>query len=1012
MSRFAACGLGSLVLAGGLGLAVEPPLLSGLLLALAALNLGLLVAGVCAPRLRWFGPVLCAGPRDAGTVYLSFDDGPDPATTPAVLDALARHGARASFFCVGRKLREHPELARRIVAEGHTLGNHSEAHRWSGNFCLRGGWRRALWRAQESARQVCGVTPRWFRPPYGLQNPHLAGALRDLGLRCVGWECGGYDQSRAPAEVVARVLRDLRPGSVVLLHDGGQTPEAAVAVVDGLLAGLQERKLRSVGLDALPAAAPGARPRLVGALGVAVRAALLPLFLLGWPCARLLRRSGPWADRLRWLEARLTGALLLPGRRRVVRAAKPPRGCLLLAEPPAESVEARLLALGALPAVRWTGPGRGRLPLERAAVEAALKRGRRVLLWPEGKLPDWVGTLDAPRQGLAFRNLDRGPWELALFPFEGAPKDFPQACARAWEEPPGAGRERAFGSIPRRSLAAVVCLAFCALGLHIFASRYCVARPPAYEGTRALAAEEPVEDPDGPLRLGRNWRRQRGGVHELGLVGDRWSRGYANARLCRDLLAKQEDVLLALAAEHVPNPLAFWLLRTALTINNSALPDFLSEAEKIHILGLAEGSEDRHPEWGPLYHRVLNYHAAHDISHLLIDNPLVVPRELVGCSAFAAWGPHTADGGLLVGRNFDFEGGEVFDVDKVIFYVWPDDGLPFVHVAWAGMAGAVTGLNRAGLFVSINAGRTDDFRRVGRPTTMVVRQVLEEARTIDEAVALIAAAEVFVSDSFLLASEVEGRAVVVEKSPARWAVREAEDGLLLQTNHYLTDAFAADATNAEHLARATTGSRFGRLETLLGRMGPLDSDSCLAILRDTGVDDVPVGLGNRGSINPLIACHSVIADLRAGRLWVSKGPHTVGSYVAVDVYASLDAGPEEALRRAPSTDEGKLADHAVLAAYPRFLQWKEGLRVARRALEEGDVIKARKVANVLEALNPNAYQNALIAAQIQVLLGQDLRAGAFFTLALRRKPPFARTREAIEAAKSACAERFHARKQE
>ncbi len=253
-------------------------------------------------------------------------------------------------------------------------------------------------------------------------------------------------------------------------------------------------------------------------------------------------------------------------------------------------------------------------------------------------------------------------------------------------------------------------------------------------------------------------------------AGGRAGRGYASAKFTPEQLKEQEDHLLKTVNEFLPWPSGpvRWLLKQGIGVNNRRLPEYVSEEEKLEILGLVEGSVDHHPDDVPLYHRVLNYHAAHDISHMLIDNPLVVKRDLVGCTGFAVWGPATQDGGLLLARNFDWEAGEVFDRSKVIFYVWPEKGLPYVHVAWSGMAGAVTGMNARGIAVSLNAARTDDsgrFGTIGTPVSLLVKRVLNEAESIEQAVKIIRDTPVFVSDSYLVASAREKRAVVVEKSP-------------------------------------------------------------------------------------------------------------------------------------------------------------------------------------------------------------------------------------------------------
>src|SRR5581483_4162893 len=178
----------------------------------------------------------------------------------------------------------------------------------------------------------------------------------------------------------------------------------------------------------------------------------------------------------------------------------------------------------------------------------------------------------------------------------------------------------------------------------------------------------------------------------------------------------------------------------------------------------------------------------------------------------------------------------------------------------------------------LDAGASDDDAFVGEPVSLVVRDVLERARTLDEAVAIVREATVFVSDAFVIVSGDENRAVVVEKSPARCAVREAERGLLLATNHFLAPEFANDATNGKRAREATTEERLARLRELVPPLaGKLDAATCVSVLRDRrGPGGKDVGLGNRGAIDALIATHSVIFDAADRVLWVSCGPHTLG----------------------------------------------------------------------------------------------------------------------------------------
>ncbi|HTV77972.1 MAG TPA: polysaccharide deacetylase family protein [Steroidobacteraceae bacterium] len=231
-------------------------------LAALVLNHALLVAGGLLPRSRLLGPNWTRLPGAAGRIALTIDDGPDPEVTPAVLDLLARHGVRATFFCIGERVSRYPELARRIAREGHEIGNHTEHHRYVFSLFGPAAIRREIAAAQASIGGVCQVTPRFFRAPAGLRNPFLQPCLAELGLQLASWTRRGYDTVNADAQqVLQRLTRGLGEGDILLLHDGcaARTSEGTpviLAVLPALLALLARQRLSCVTLsEGVPAAA-------------------------------------------------------------------------------------------------------------------------------------------------------------------------------------------------------------------------------------------------------------------------------------------------------------------------------------------------------------------------------------------------------------------------------------------------------------------------------------------------------------------------------------------------------------------------------------------------------------------------------------------------------------------------------------------------------------------------------------------------------------------------------------
>jgi peptidoglycan/xylan/chitin deacetylase (PgdA/CDA1 family) len=212
------------------GAVLRPELWPWALGAVAA-NHAALAAGGLLPRSRLLGPNWTRLPARAaarGEFALTLDDGPDPEVTPRVLALLARHGAQATFFCIGERAERHPQLVRAIVAAGHRVENHSQRHRH--DFSLRGpGYTLAEVRAaQHSLARLAGSAPRFFRAPAGLRNPFLDPALARLGLQLVSWTRRGFDtRSRDALAVARRLTRGLRAGDILLLHDGHAACTAA-----------------------------------------------------------------------------------------------------------------------------------------------------------------------------------------------------------------------------------------------------------------------------------------------------------------------------------------------------------------------------------------------------------------------------------------------------------------------------------------------------------------------------------------------------------------------------------------------------------------------------------------------------------------------------------------------------------------------------------------------------------------------------------------------------------------
>ena len=513
-----------------------------------------------------------------------------------------------------------------------------------------------------------------------------------------------------------------------------------------------------------------------------------------------------------------------------------------------------------------------------------------------------------------------------------------------------------------------------------------VAKPPALAEPPAIVSLVP-ETRGGRVYLGQNWFGRRDNLPVLYLAGTPFEMGYANGVLTQKLIHRQEDSVVALVNHAAPWRWLQFMLEFFVTCKNRRMAANITPDLQMEMLGIARGCPDAHPEMGPYYNRILNYHGAQDISYMLMNSPLL--RR--GCTAFGAWGWATMESHLLCGRNFDWEADPVFDEDRILIICEPKNGIPFISLAWAGMAGCVSGMNREGVSIIVNGAPSHLPADGATPTCLVAREVLEHARNLAEATAIIRKRQVFVSAMFLVGSRVDGKFIVVEKTPEKTAVREPEKNAdsLVCANHYLTAELKDDPDNETYKRADTSLPRFERMTELLGgETNRLDAAACAAILRDRRLPGGKfAGNSHRGSLNPLIATHSVVMDLTAGIFWAATPPHQLGKFVAFDLSAPEKLLPEQALPADPMLDDGE---------YKNYLAAKNDLSDGWNALKKGGLDAALASAKAAEKNNPGFYQNSWLFAEVLFRQGKQAEAAEACQRALAGKPALAGERRRIE----------------
>lgn len=366
---------------------------------------------------------------------------------------------------------------------------------------------------------------------------------------------------------------------------------------------------------------------------------------------------------------------------------------------------------------------------------------------------------------------------------------------------------------------------------------------------------------------------------ELHVSGNEWQRGLLIGGLSEDLFKKQEFIFFSKIQEMVPSKFKQKLLREFLKWYNRKLYLHIPEEFKTEIYGISEYASDDFNSIAPKYLRSLYLHGAHDIGHALQD------LALVGCSSMAVWGDKSEDGSLLIGRNFDFYAGDDFAKDKIILFVKPDKGIPFMNVTWGGMIGVLSGMNAEGLTVTINAGKSDIPLVAKTPISIVTREILQYATTIEEAISIAKKREVFVSESIMVGSAKDKKAVLIEMAPDNFDVYEVQNSTqLVCSNHFQSTAYQSDERNINHIKESHSQYRFDRMKELLEEKDKMNPQKIAEILRNKeGLSELKIGFGNEKALNQLRAHHAIIFKPEQLMVWVSSNPYQLGEFVAYDL---------------------------------------------------------------------------------------------------------------------------------
>lgn len=230
------------------------PALRPFICASVAVLLSVFAWGIFSVSSNFFCTVFCGKPQETQKLCLTFDDGPDPNLTNDVLDLLDRYGFTATFFVIGHNALRNPEIIKRAADLGHTIACHDLSHGNLSNFRMSKALLRDISASRNIIKEIIGKTPLLYRPPMGLMNPHIPGALLQLGMHCIGWSRSAKDAGNRRQKRFKLIPKLAQPGGIILLHDCLPKPELKsgfLLQVEKLFQTIKERGLKPVGVGEL-----------------------------------------------------------------------------------------------------------------------------------------------------------------------------------------------------------------------------------------------------------------------------------------------------------------------------------------------------------------------------------------------------------------------------------------------------------------------------------------------------------------------------------------------------------------------------------------------------------------------------------------------------------------------------------------------------------------------------------------------------------------------------------------
>lgn len=547
-----------------------------------------------------------------------------------------------------------------------------------------------------------------------------------------------------------------------------------------------------------------------------------------------------------------------------------------------------------------------------------------------------------------------------------------------------------------RRLLRTFCVAFVLVLMLVF--YYLVVtklRIPQIQNTSALEWKREQFDSNFFVVKSNFLRKNEHQIWEVYIEGNAFERGAAYGNLTQELLYTQEVAFVAQLKKMIPSESYIRFLKYGILWFNRDLDDYVPLEYQEEIFGESHFGPKEFEFIGKNYDRMLNYHAAHDIGHAIAN------AHLAGCTSFALKNEATSDSNLLIARNLDFYMGDDFARDKMMIFVRPEEGIPHAFVSWPGFLGVTSGMNLEGLTITLNAAPSGIPSSAKTPISLLSRKVLQYAKNIEEAIAIVDTHQVFVSELIMIGSANDGKAIILEKTPDTLMIFETNNQRLTCSNHFQSQGTFASSENQKQFQKTSTQYRFERVNELLDIYSGVSVADAANILRNRyGLNNENIGMGNENALNQLLAHHGVIFQPQLKRMWISANPYQLGTFVCYDLKQVF-----EEIRTIPQTrkhlhlEEFSIpADSFIFTqAYQNYERFKIYTDSIQLYLQEKITLNwdEQKIQAYIQ-LNPEFYLAYKMAGEYYLKQKNLAKAIDYFQQSLKKNIPLFVEKKSIE----------------